>query len=90
MNMDWIFAIIVGALIGWLASLIAKTDAQQGALSNILIGMIGAALGRWLFGGVLGLGGAASAGAFSVLGLFWGVLGALVLIVLLRGMRVLR
>jgi uncharacterized membrane protein YeaQ/YmgE (transglycosylase-associated protein family) len=88
--MDWILAIIVGALIGWTASLIARTDAQQGAFLNILIGMIGAALGRWLFAGVLGLGGAANAGAFSVMGLFWGVLGALVLIFLLRGMRVLR
>ena len=47
--MDWIIAILVGALIGWLASLVMKTDAQQGAIANILVGIIGAALGRWIF-----------------------------------------
>lgn len=88
--MDWIIALLVGALIGWLASLVAKTDGQQGALANIVIGVIGAALGRWLFGGVLGLGSAGAAGSFSLIGIFWGVLGALVLIFLLRGLRVLR
>ena len=88
--MDWIVAIIVGALIGWIASMIAGTDAQQGALANILIGIVGAALGRWLFGGLLGLGTAGAAGTFSLLGVLWGILGALVLIFLLRGLRVLR
>jgi uncharacterized membrane protein YeaQ/YmgE (transglycosylase-associated protein family) len=88
--MDWIVAIIVGALIGWLASLVAKTDAQQGALANILIGIVGASLGRWLFSGVFNIGGATAAGSFSVLGILWGVLGALILIFLLRSVRVLR
>ncbi len=88
--MDWIFAIIVGALTGWIASLIARTGAQQGALWNILIGITGAVLGRWLFAGVLELGGAENVGALFVMGLFWGRLGALVLIFLIRGMRVLR
>ncbi len=37
---------VVGALIGWLASLVMKTDGQQGAIANILIGIAGAALGR--------------------------------------------
>jgi uncharacterized membrane protein YeaQ/YmgE (transglycosylase-associated protein family) len=88
--MDWIVAIIVGALIGWIASMIANTNAQQGALANIVIGIVGAGLGRWLFGNVLGLGGATAAGAFSLIGVFWGVLGALILIFLLRSLRVLR
>jgi uncharacterized membrane protein YeaQ/YmgE (transglycosylase-associated protein family) len=89
-NMDWIVAILVGALIGWLASMFAKTDGQQGALANIVIGILGASLGRWLFGGVLNIGGATAAGSFSVIGILWGVLGALVLIFLLRSVRVLR
>ncbi len=86
--MDWIIAILVGALIGWLASLVMKTDAQQGAIANILIGIVGSALGRWLFGSVLGLGG--NAGTLSITGILWGVLGAVILIAILRAVRVLR
>lgn len=88
--MDWIVVLIVGALIGWVASLLMKTDGQQGAIANILIGIFGAALGRWLFGDVLKLGGAQVAGAFSVTGLLWGILGAAVLIAVLKALRVLR
>ncbi len=88
--MDWIVAIIVGALIGWLASRFAGTDAQQGAVANILIGIFGAMLGRWLFADVLKIGGGATAGQFSFIGIFWGVLGALILIFLLKALRVLR
>jgi len=88
--MDWIVAIIVGALIGWLASRFAGTDAQQGAVANILIGIFGSMLGRWLFADVLHIGGGATAGQFSFIGIFWGVLGALILIFLLKALRVLR
>lgn len=41
--------IVFGALVGWIASLIMKTDAQQGALMNIVLGIIGAFLGGWVF-----------------------------------------
>lgn len=85
--MDWLFAILVGALIGWLASVVMKTDARQGALANIIIGIVGSALGRWLFGDVLNIGGAATAGSFSLIGIVWGVIGAVVLIFLLRSIR---
>jgi uncharacterized membrane protein YeaQ/YmgE (transglycosylase-associated protein family) len=87
--MGWIIAILVGALIGWLASIIMKTDAQQGPIANILIGVIGASLGRWLFADVLGIGGA-TAGALSLSGILWGILGAIVLIFLLKAVRVLK
>ena len=88
--MDWIIAILVGALIGWLASLVMRTDAQQGAIANILVGIIGAALGRWIFADVLNIGGASAAGGFSLAGIFWGILGAIILIWLLRALRVFR
>ncbi|GGJ23963.1 GlsB/YeaQ/YmgE family stress response membrane protein [Deinococcus roseus] len=88
--MDWIIAILVGALIGWLASLVMRTDAQQGAIANILVGIIGAALGRWIFADVLHIGGATTAGAFSLAGIFWGILGAVILIWVLRALRVFR
>jgi len=86
--MGWIIAILVGALIGWLASMIMRTDAQQGALANILIGIVGSALGRWLFSDVLGWGGAAAAGDFTIAGLFWGILGAVILIAILKAFNV--
>jgi uncharacterized membrane protein YeaQ/YmgE (transglycosylase-associated protein family) len=44
---SWIVLIIVGGVIGWLASLVMKTNAQMGILANILVGIIGSALGGW-------------------------------------------
>lgn len=88
--MGWIVAIIVGALIGWLASKVMNTDEQQGALLNIIIGIVGSLLGSWLFGGVLGIGSANYAGAFSILGIVWGVIGAAVLIAVLKLFKVLK
>lgn len=85
---DLIVTLLVGALIGWIASLIMNTDQDQGAFANILIGIIGAALGRWLFAGLLGLGGAAAAGTFSLVGLFWGIVGAIILIAILKFFKV--
>jgi uncharacterized membrane protein YeaQ/YmgE (transglycosylase-associated protein family) len=90
MFMDWIVVIIVGALIGWLASIFMKTDSEQGPITNIMIGIGGAALGRWLLGDVIGLSGAQVAGSFSIAGIFWGVIGAVILIGLLRALRVVR
>jgi len=88
--MGWISAIIVGALIGWLASLLMKTDQQQGCIANILVGIVGATLGRWVFSDVLGIGSAGAAGAFSIIGIGWGVLGAVVLIAILKALGVFK
>lgn len=88
--MDWVFVILVGALIGWLASIVANTEHQQGALANIVIGILGASLGRWLFSNVLQIGSASSTGSFSLYGIVWGVLGALIVIFLLRSLRLMR
>ena len=40
--------LLVGALIGWLASMVMRTDAQQGGLMNIVVGIVGALLGGFL------------------------------------------
>ena len=86
--MGWIFAILVGGLVGWIASVVMKTDGGQGPIANVVIGIIGSVLGKWLFSDVLGIGGAAIAGSFTVMGLVWGVMGAIVLIALLKMMKV--
>ncbi|NDV12929.1 GlsB/YeaQ/YmgE family stress response membrane protein [Crenobacter caeni] len=82
--MGWIITLIVGALIGWLASKVMGTDAQQGAIANILVGIVGSALGRWVFGDLLGFSSADAAGSFSLSGLAFGILGAVILIFVLK------
>jgi uncharacterized membrane protein YeaQ/YmgE (transglycosylase-associated protein family) len=52
--MGLLISIIVGGVIGWIATLIMKTDAQIGVLGNILIGIVGSGLGHVL-AGMLGL-----------------------------------
>lgn len=46
--MNWIVFLIVGGVIGWLGSLIMKTDAQMGWIANIVVGIVGSSLGGWL------------------------------------------
>ena len=43
--MDLIIWLIIGGIIGWLASLVMKTDAQQGILLNVVVGIIGSWIG---------------------------------------------
>lgn len=88
--MGWIVIILVGALIGWIASKLMSTDEQQGALANIAIGIVGSLLGSWLFGGVLGIGSASVAGALSIWGIIWGIIGAVVLIAILKALKILK
>lgn len=89
--MGWIITILVGALCGWLASKIMKTDAQQGAVANILIGIVGALLAQFVFGDLLGIGGSYAAGnGFNFLSIVWGVIGSAVLIAILKALKILR
>ena len=76
--MGLLIAIIVGGIIGWIASLIMKTDAQIGLLGNILIGIVGSGLGHML----AGLVGLAAYGwpARTIVS----IIGAVILIALLR------
>ena len=46
--MLFIIWIVIGGILGWLASLIMKTDAEQGMILNVVVGIIGAFLGGWL------------------------------------------
>ena len=49
--MGIIMWLIVGGIIGWLASMIMRTDAQQGILLNIVVGVVGAFIGGMIFSG---------------------------------------
>lgn len=46
--MDLIVKLVVGGLVGWLASIVMKTNAQMGLIANIIVGIVGAWLGGWL------------------------------------------
>jgi len=78
--MGWIVTIVVGGIIGWLASLLMKTNKQMGILANVIVGIIGSSLGFWI-AGVFGL---AAYGAIAQ----WvvGIAGAAILIWLLKAL----
>ena len=54
--MNFIIWLVVGGVIGWLASMVMKTDAQQGVLLNVVVGIVGAFLGGWLISPLIGVG----------------------------------
>jgi uncharacterized membrane protein YeaQ/YmgE (transglycosylase-associated protein family) len=47
--MTFIIALFMGGIIGWLASKVMNTDAQQGIFLNVVVGCVGSMLGGWLF-----------------------------------------
>jgi uncharacterized membrane protein YeaQ/YmgE (transglycosylase-associated protein family) len=48
--MNLIISLVIGGVIGWLASLVMKTNAQMGIIANVIIGIVGGALGHWIAG----------------------------------------
>lgn len=52
--MDWIVSLVIGGLVGWIASILMKTNAQMGLVANVLVGVVGSALGFWI-AGLLGI-----------------------------------
>jgi uncharacterized membrane protein YeaQ/YmgE (transglycosylase-associated protein family) len=59
--MGWIVSLIIGGIVGWLGSLIMKTDAQMGVIANVLVGIVVSMLGFWIAGllGIVAIGGIA-------------------------------
>ncbi len=81
--MGLILWIIFGAAVGWIASLLMKTDAEQGTLLNIVVGIIGAVIGGWL----MSLFGESGVRGFSLYSFVVAVLGACVFIAILKALR---
>ena len=48
--MNWIISLIIGGIVGWLASIVMKTNAQMGCLANVVVGVVGSMLGYWIVG----------------------------------------
>jgi uncharacterized membrane protein YeaQ/YmgE (transglycosylase-associated protein family) len=75
--------LVVGGLLGWAASKVMNTDAQQGIVLNVVVGIVGAALGGWLLSPLLGLP-TINQGTLSVGALLVSFLGAVVLLAIVN------
>jgi len=82
--MNWLVTIVVGGIIGWLASIFMRTNAQMGIIANVLVGIVGSSLGFWL-AGLLGLAAYGAIAQWAV-----AVFGAAVLIFILKAVGVLK
>ena len=84
--MGLIILIVVGGILGWLASIIMRTDGQQGILLNVVVGIVGAVLAGLLLNPLIG-GGNIWNGDFSVTSLLVSFLGAVVLLAIVNLVR---
>ena len=84
--MGLIILLIVGGIVGWLASLIMRTDAQQGILLNIVVGIVGSLLAGFLLSPILGAAPITS-GAINLTTILVSLLGAVVLLAIVNLVR---
>jgi len=90
--MNFIIWLIVGGLVGWVASIIMKTNAQQGLLLNIIVGIVGAFVAGLVLTPLLGIG-TINQSNFSLPALLVSLGGAVILLFivgLFRGRRISR
>ena len=78
--MGWLAWIVIGAIAGWLASIVMKTNREQGLIMDIIVGIVGALIGGFLFNAL----GIAGTTGFNIWSLFVAFIGAIVLLGILR------
>lgn len=83
---NFIIWLVVGGIIGWLASMVMRTDAQQGVVLNIVVGIVGALIGGLLLSPLLGTG-TINQSNFSVGSLVVSFLGAVILLAIVNLVR---
>ena len=84
--MNLIIWLVVGGLIGWVASMIMKTDAQQGVILNVIVGIVGSMIGGWFIAPLLGSA-TVNQNDFSVRGLVASLIGAVILLAVVNLVR---
>ena len=84
--MNMLIWLIVGGVLGWLASMVMKTDAQQGIILNIVVGIVGAFLGGLVLSPVFGAA-TINQNDFSLPGLLVSFLGAVILLAIVNLVR---
>lgn len=77
--------LIVGGVVGWLASLMMKTDAQQGIFLNVIVGIVGAALAGWIISPLVGV--ASINEGFSIGSFLVSLVGAVILLAIVNLVR---
>jgi len=83
---NFIVWLIVGGVIGWVASMIMRTNAEQGMFLNIVVGIIGAALGGWLISPLVGIP-SINQDTFSLGSLIVSLIGAVILLAIVNLFR---
>ena len=81
--MGIIIWLIVGGIVGWLASMIMRRDGQQGILLNIVVGIVGAFIGGWLIGPLLGAP-SINSGSLSIMSFIVSLIGAVILLLIVN------
>ena len=81
-----IILLVVGGILGWLASIIMRTDAQQGIILNVVVGIVGAFIAGFLLTPLLG-GAPITSGALDIRSLLVSLLGAIVLLAIVNLVR---
>ncbi len=84
--MNFIIWLIVGGLIGWIASIVMKTNGQQGVILNVIVGIVGALLGGWLISPLVGVS-TINQDNFSIAGLAVSFVGAVILLAIVNFFR---
>lgn len=84
--MNFLIWLIVGGVIGWIASLVMKTDQQQGIFLNIVVGIVGAMLGGWFISPLVGVP-TINQDVFSMASMAVSLVGAIVLLAIVNIFR---
>lgn len=74
--------LIIGGICGWIASMIMRTDGQQGIILNVVVGIVGSVIANFIFNRE-GINGA----PLSVTAFLWSLLGAIVLLAIVNLVR---
>lgn len=84
--MNFLLWLLIGGVLGWVASIIMRTDGQQGVTLNVVVGIVGAMLGGWFLAPMLGTG-TINSNDFSIAGLGVSLLGAVILLAIVNLIR---
>lgn len=84
--MNFIVWLLVGGIIGWIASKVMNTDAQQGVILNVVVGIVGAFLGGMLISPLVGVP-TINQDAFSIGAMLVSLLGAIILLAIVNLFR---
>ena len=81
--MGFIIWLVIGGIVGWIASMIMTTDGQQGIVLNVIVGIIGAVIAGLIFGG----GNINNANPLDLTNILWSLLGAVILLAIVNLVR---